>query len=444
MMTWNNRIDIAMAVLNALRQPGTDLEHLFAAMESLDGFLLTGASAEVSRAIEKFGLRYNSICASYPPTALETEPPSLNEADTAELIAGVRDLFELIRDAETERLISRLRKHEGKLPEAEIILARRHRDWFVPLLMQECRDEIDKLKQQPENNDRLSADEHSSDEANDEPNDEHSSVPFFALYLFSEWDIAESLPVILEGLSLPDEGPFELFGDSIHEQVPRYLAQFLSRDVDRIDEMICNPRVNMYVRWAVVNSFPYLVRDQNITADAAIARIESNFHKTKVIGNDGRPGYGQCYELSAGIVESHHTLGGSLKSMFGDDDRNWSFFDHSIFRREYSDVQLSDSERQNALLKLPSTRISDCLDCLRHWATFDVPEPKPLQATNSSIRDSVNSSKRPTPTITSYAQSNSTQSLGTTGTIRVTERVPRNAKCPCGSGKKFKQCCNRK
>ena len=124
-MTENNRIDIAMAVLNALRQPGTDLERLFAAMESLDGFLLTGASAEVSRAIEKFGLRYNSICASYPPAALETEPPSLNAADTAELIAGVRDLFELIGDAETERLISRLRKHEGKLPEAETILVER-------------------------------------------------------------------------------------------------------------------------------------------------------------------------------------------------------------------------------------------------------------------------------------------------------------------------------
>lgn len=40
MMTENNRLDIAMALLHALRQPGADLERLFAAMQ-LNGLLLT-------------------------------------------------------------------------------------------------------------------------------------------------------------------------------------------------------------------------------------------------------------------------------------------------------------------------------------------------------------------------------------------------------------------
>ena len=45
-MTENNRLDVAMATLNALGQPGTDLERFFAAMQ-LNGLLLTGASVEV-------------------------------------------------------------------------------------------------------------------------------------------------------------------------------------------------------------------------------------------------------------------------------------------------------------------------------------------------------------------------------------------------------------
>lgn len=340
-MTENDRLDIAMASLNALGQPGTDLEGLFAAMQ-LNGLLLTGASVEI------------------------------NSANTVELIGRLLPLYESIRDAETERILGRLRKHEGKLPEPEIIEARRHRDWFVPRLMQECQAEIDKLKQQPDSDDRLS-------------DDKYSDLPFFALFLFSEWEIGESLPIILEGLSLPGEGPFELFGDGIHEQVARYLAQFLSHDLDRIDEMICDSRVNMYVRWAAASSYRYLFRDKNITVDDAIARLASNFRKTKVIGKDGRPGMEHCYELSAGILDNLYQLGGSLKSILSADDQNWDFVDESIFRREDSDVTLTESERQTGLLRLPPTRVADCLETLRHWATFEQrPEPGSPRTLTSS------------------------------------------------------------
>jgi len=400
MMTENNRLDIAMASLNALGQPGTDLEGLFAAMQ-LNGLLLTGASVEI------------------------------NSANTVELIGRLLPLYESIRDAETERILGRLRKHEGKLPESEIIEARRHRDWFVPRLMQECQAEIDKLKQQPDSDDRLS-------------DDEYSDLPFFALFLFSEWEIGESLPIILEGLSLPGEGPFELFGDGIHEQVSRYLAQFLSHDLDQIDEMICDPRVNMYVRWAATSSYRFLSRDKKVTMDDAIARLERSFHKTKVIGSDDRPGMEHCYELSAGILDNLYQLGGSLKCFLGDDMRIWDFVEESVFCREDSDVTLTESERQKGLLRLPPTRVSDCLETLRHWATFEQrPEPSSPRTLTSSGPESAHPFERSTPPITSWTPNTTAQSLNATGTIRAAERVPRNAKCPCGSGKKFKQCCMR-
>jgi|GEM_PF-645354 len=430
MMTENNRLDIAMASLNVLGQPGKDLDRLFAAMQ-LNGLLLTGASAEVITAIEEFGLHYNSICETYPPAAFETQPPSLNSADTVELVGRLLSLCELIRDAETERILGRLRKHEGKLPEREIIEARRHRDWFVPLLLQECQKEIDKIKQKPDPNEPSSV-------------QGHSSVPFFAFFLFSEWETKESIPFILEGMCLPGEGPCDLFGDGIHEQLARYLAQFLSSDLDRLDEMICDPKVNMYVRWAASSSYPFLVRDKNITLEEAIIRLESHFHKTKVIGEDGRPGTEHCYELSAGIIVNLHQLGGSLKSILGNGNQNWDFVEESIFHRSDSDVTLTESERQKGLLRLPPTRVSDCLETLRHWAAFEQrPKPSSPRTLTSSVPESAHPFERSTPPITSWTPSTTTQSLNATGTIRAAERVPRNAKCPCGSGKKFKQCCMR-
>jgi len=425
MMPENNRLDVAMVTLNALSQPGTDLERLFAAMQ-LNGLMMTGASAEIITAIEEFGLHYNSICETYPPAAFETQPPGFHSADTADLIGRLRPLCELIRDAETEHILSCLRKHDRKLPEPEIIQARRHHNWFVPLLLQECQKEIDKLKQKPDPHEKSSV-------------LERTSVPFYAFFLFSEWETVESIPIILEGLSSPGEGPFDLFGDCIHEQLARYLAQFLSSDLDRIDALICDPKVNMYVRWAAASSYPFLVRDKKITSEEAITRLESNFHKTKVIGEDGRPGYDHCYELSAGIIDNLYKLGCLLKSFLGEGDQNWDFIEESIFHRDDSEVSLSESEQRNELLELPPTRISDCLEPLRQWACFEV-RPKPF----SAILEPLYPSRRPTPPVTSGAPSTTGQSSNATGTLRKVERVSRNAKCPCGSGKKFKQCCLRR
>jgi len=430
-----------MSALDALRQPGPDSERVVAAMESLAGIVLTGGNADVVSAIERFGLHYNSICRSYPPADIDTGIPSLSEDDTADLMSGLRAVCELIRDSETERILARLRHHQGKLPEAEIIQIRQHREWFVPLFIQECRDEIDKLKGQSVPNERSIALEQSI-AGHDE--DKYNSIPFFALYLFSEWDIHESIPIVLECFRLPGDGPFDLFGDGIHDQVPRYLAQFLSSDLDRIDEIICDPGLNEYLRWAAAGSYLYLVRDQNITVDDAIARLANNYQRTMFEADDGRPGLGHCYELSSGILENLYKLGGSLKSIPGDENHSWKFVDEGIFSRRDAETPLSGSELQNELLLLSPTRIPDCLECIRDWAAFERrPKPKPRRASNSTILDSVKPSTRPTSAFNSPIPSDTKQVPNATGTIRTKERVPRNAKCPCGSGKKFKQCCMR-
>ena len=48
---------------------------------------------------------------------------------------------------------------------------------------------------------------------------------FFALFLLTEFRATEALPAVVRALSLPGEGPFDLFGDTITECLYRILAR---------------------------------------------------------------------------------------------------------------------------------------------------------------------------------------------------------------------------
>lgn len=410
------RLDQAAAALQALDQPGSPSDRISTAMELLSGFMLTGASDEVRSAMESFGLRYNAVLQGYPQAAAQTHP-ELSDQDARGLMFYLRQACEFTRASETQRILARLRHHGGVLPEAEVTEARRHRDWFVPHLLRECRDQIEKFKKLGDSDQQL-------------PADQHSSVPFFSLYLFSEWQVVDSIPVVLEALKLPGEGPFELFGDAVHEQVPCYLAQFFPDDLDQVDALVRDARANLYVRWAAAGSYKYLVRDRRISTTAAVVRLDRLFHETKIVGDDGRPGPGHDYELSAGILDVVCSIGGSSLSTIAADESNWDFIDETIIHPEDVAGAMTDLHR------LAPTRGEDCLASIRGWATFTVEdEPEPLAAPWPRPRP------RSQPVTTVPSAENWPPPVQKP--IQRTQRVGRNEKCPCGSGKKYKQCCMR-
>lgn len=412
-------------MLDALEQPGTYASRLLAAFPSLNEFELTGAADAVRSAIESFGTKYNEVTKRYPAASSDTFP-EFTEEDASELAVQLRQVAELTRDAETERILDRLRHHGGVLPEAEIIEARRHQDWFVPHLMRECRDQIAKLKKLDDVNDRL-------------PDDEQNSIPFFSLFLFSEWHVADSIPVILESLRLPGEGPFELYGDGVHEQVPRYLAQFLPDQPEQIDAIVRDSHANTYARWAAANSYTHLVRDQKLSVEDAVERLDRLFSETKIIADDGAPSPEHPDELVSGIAVVISDIGGASHSILSTDAHEWNFIDEGMIRQEEF-VEPSragvDWEPTNELRRLRPTRVEDCLEELRHWAAFR-PRPKPVKrspAPKPAVRPTPATSRSPLPSSLPASDEPITRAA----------RVPRNAPCPCGSGKKYKQCCLRK
>lgn len=416
------RLEKAMAAIDELLKDTSASSRFSAAVAELDGFELSGATIAVRESIEAWGVQYNRLIKAAQESTGD-EIASLSEPDAAELIPSIHASCELIRSIESERVLASLRDDQRRIPKAEIQLIRQYPHWFIPLLLQDCITETEKIEQS-KNKKRASS-------------DAVSSLPFFTLYLASELEIAEFLPVLLRGLKLPGEGAFDLYGDTVHDEVPRLLAQFLHEDIDRIDELVLAPSHNTYVRWCSASSYRYLVRDKIFTFEEAVQRLDRLFEATKVADETGRPAMGHQYELSAGIVEVLASIGGGKLSMIGDSPEQWKYIDESVIHQDYfvSSVAPADPSRLTSkLLALPATRLEDCIEEFQRWGSFredgsteEYPAPKP----------------KPKPAATPLPIPRVSQSLPQPEVAKPvrSDRTPRNADCPCGSGKKYKKCC---
>lgn len=421
----HQRFEKSLAVLDRLADDTPATDRLAAAMEELDHFELTGASEALVQSIESFGLQYNRLMKAAQEAAGD-EAASLSEPEAAELVASLRAACELIRSVESERILSPIRDLDESFPAAELNLIRKYREWFEPLLLQECIADTEKL-------------EHWNRKEKGPADDAVSSVGFFLLYLASEWELAEFMPVLLRGLKLPGELPSDLYGDAIHEQVPRLLAQFMHDDLEGIDAIVLDGSLNIYVRWCSAASYKYLVRDKVLTLEAAVQRLDHLFEATKVTDETGRPGMGHPYELSAGIVEIIATIGGGELSTIGDSPEQWKFIDGTIIHAKHflnSSAATDPSGLTPELRRLPPTRIEDCVKVLRdgHWNWSDE-----IESSQETRVDIPKPASLPKPsTHTSQAQPRVAAT-----TVIQSDRIPRNADCPCGSGKKYKKCCLR-
>lgn len=414
------RFEIAMSAIEQLSKDTSASSRVSAAVAAMSAFELTGATIAAGESFEAWGVQYNRLIQAEQESTGD-EIASLSEQDAAELIPSILASCELVRSIESDLVLASLRDNQRRIPQAEIQLIRQYPQWFVPLLLQDCVAETEKIEQ--------------SKNKKGASSDAVSSLPFFTLYLASELAIAEFLPVLLRGLKLPGEGAFDLYGDSIHDEVPRLLAQFLHDDIDRIDELVLAPSHNIYVRWCSAGSYKYLVRDKILTLEEAVQRLDRLFEATKVTDETGRPGMGHPYELSAGIVDVLASIGGGELSMIGDSPEQWNFIDDSIIGPDdlVSSVAPADPSRlTRELLALPATRIEDCIEVFRSWRSFkedgstkEYPSPVPKPADRPLPIPRV-CQKLPQPEIAKPVRS---------------DRTPRNADCPCGSGKKYKKCC---
>ena len=403
-------LDRAVAAIDILGDElRTPIDRYDAVTAVLDGLVLSELPEDARGRFEFEGVRCNQILSKYEIKSAD-DFAKIGDDDARQLLTYLLGMAQVAQDAAIETILARLHHHGRKLPVNEIETARRHRALFTPILMQELLDSVRSWREDPELRKR---------------DEDHSTLPFFTFLLMYEWEVDAAVPLIVDSLHLPGEAPTELYGDLVHEQLPRFLAHFLPDTPDRIEALIRDAKANMYVRWASSSAFVRLVGDDKMTAAEAIRRLTKLFFDCRVIGDDGRPGRGHTYELSAGILESISQLGGASETNLFDTDAIWKFVDESIMSRE----DFFSGEPDQRPLRHPS-QMEDCLDELKSWAAFSEPEivkprPKPLDR------------PRPTPQVSAQRQPVSLASPAKNSA----KRIGRNQQCPCGSGKKHKKCC---
>jgi len=182
----------------------------------------------------------------------------LTDSDALDILSHINAATQLCIDFEAERVTQELDTAGRKLPIAAIKEVREHRDIFVPLLMRSLEQAILRVRN------------------GDEPEEDAS---FFAVFLLTELEVTEAFPILLEVLRLPDEGPFELLGDGVHDLVAPILALFSGGNTGEIGGIVLDSNVNMYVRWSAAKAYKYLVRDGLISRQIAVDALHRHFQE---------------------------------------------------------------------------------------------------------------------------------------------------------------------
>lgn len=259
---------------------------------------------------------------------------------------------------------------------------------------------------------------------------------FFALFLLTEFRAKEAWPAIIEAISLPGDLPFDLFGDAITGDLIVTLAA-LAPDPPApvLDSPIQNRELNVYVRWAAASAFVCLVRDEVITREQAVQRLQELLRDANIQMDCDVAGFLVHVLTDLGPVESFDDIKEAFRRELIDP-----------FMIHLDDVEMAcrnpDRSLQRAIQRLGPIGRPDTVEVLSKWAAFaPKPEPTPKSALSPGAAPPVaqKSASHSTSVSAPRLPESSSDKPFRYGNART--RVGRNEPCPCGSGKKFKKCC---
>jgi hypothetical protein len=372
-------------------------ERLLQGLQAFSGLLLTGLSPGVREELEADLVGVNQILAGYPLEKGE-DYRRVGAVDLQQMLRTVDIAASGAIAAELDRIVASLDAGSEKLPVEAIQEARGHRDLMVPRLIEVLREATAAAR------------------AGNVP---EGNAHFFAIFLLTEFQAEEALPIILEAFSLPGELPFDLFGEAVTSTLPRILARFAGDRPDVMDAMVNDSALNEYVRWQGAQCYVHLVRDGRLSRDDAVRRLQRLLRQAIDRGDETVVGGLICVLTSFAPEEAMAEIREAYQRDLVDSVLvNLSTVERSIAEGE--------TRVREELESCPPTGIDDTIEELRHWAAF---QEKPAQR---------RATRSPVPHLATGLEP---AELATAAGTSRRPRVGRNEPCPCGSGKKFKRCC---
>lgn len=249
---------------------------------------------------------------------------------------------------------------------------------------------------------------------------------FLALPLLIEFQAEEALDAILRSVCLPGKLSEELYGDAKSEVLFRVVPALASNRVDAILEIVRNPQVDTFVRWAMIHGLRHL-RDVPGHSHQETALILQALLREAIGRNDGSSvTFVTCEACMGGFTELLEDIRAAYQRDLVDEDVVGSLasVEHDILKGNSFESDW---------------RIVDTVDYMADWYCFQPDEDIDAYDQGKVLFDlgghgSVEVDNLP----------DDASPMPPTATIRYDEpHVRRNDPCPCGSGKKFKKCCGR-
>jgi hypothetical protein len=377
-------------------------QRLLQGFQALSGLDPNAIPDEVHAEFEADWVNVNRVLARYP-LEKDEDYQTISEVDLQQMLESVDGAASRTMTAELDRIVAGLEEGKHKLPVEAIEEAREHRDLMVPRLIKVLRDTT------------------SAARADDTP---EGNAHFFALFLLSEFHAEESLPAILEVISLPGDLPFDLFGDAITSTLARILAQFAGARPEVLDTLIGDPKLNEYVRWEAAQTYVHLVRDGHLQRDEAVRRLQQTLREAL----DQKDGEIACYLVSVLTSFGPKEALEDIKEVYERD-----MMEPFLVSLEEVEQSIAEGEAgvYTELERCMPTGIEDTIEELRTWASF---REKPAKRPTPPL-------PTPPPPAPHFTTSEEPIEPETISVLSRGPRSRRNDPCPCGSGKKFKKCC---
>ncbi|MDF2546316.1 MAG: hypothetical protein K0R93_1214 [Anaerosolibacter sp.] len=232
----------------------------------------------------------------------------------------------------------------------------------------------------------------------------------YAAYLLAQFRVKEAYPILIDILGLPDDLPYDLFGDSILEAGSRMLASVCESDASLIKVLAENEEADEYMRGQAIEALAILALHNVLERDEVVAYYKKLINEPAIMKSP---------LLLATLVNSCCDI--YPKELY-DDIKNCyeeALVDESVIgmdsvddaMRLGKDYVLEDS-RNNIHLEF----IEDTIAELEWWACFE-----------ETYKNRINAR----------------QIVKSTQTITKLPKIGRNDPCLCGSGKKYKKCCGK-
>ncbi len=300
-----------------------------------------------------------------------------------------------------EATLSQLRDQKPRsFPADAIAEVREHREEFIPELLDVLKRCVTHVK-----NGELDA-------ARDEP-------ALIAFCLLIEFDVKEAWPITREMIRLPEDRPFDVLGDGIHEILPTAVALWGMDELEELREWCVDTTVNEYCRCSMSHGISDAYARGRLTRKEMLDVHRHWFEHARE----------EDYEIRALIIcnlldihadELRDEIGAAFR-----DDLVETFMVNESCLEEFDKSKEANIERYvNRLLPL-----ENFTDQLSSWAAF---QPERTRKTTPRASHTVS---RESP---SLALSEPQQAPAV---VSKPARVGRNDPCPCGSGKKYKKCC---